>query len=462
MRFLTTTRVCCLLSVVCSDAYVNNASPSSFFPQAFQSDGAVKPLDGIPLSSGMLGNLIPRISNLELGFQYYFGNKARTGQVSGDYLLPISLSNDSVLFGEAHGNYWDFGQKPPGGTNNRVDLSVGGGFRKMMNDGLLFGVNGFYDSSRLFSKWYSSGGVGLEMAANVSGSDAIDLNLNWYGDLFSSDSILNAFRNKGGSYDIEAGYSHALFNQALDLRLKLAAYQFDVGNNVYGYKTGADLTTRDGVFTLRYEYGNDRVNGAWNTIGGFVNIGFQLENVLKGESPMTMPEPIFKSPRNLRRMLTQKVKRDWNQPYGMVGAGGSCSTTRFFGTVNMKLYSVGGPEWIFDTPDGGLHFDPVPLACLDPGKKIIVSFHWKFGNPISGPLKPYGEVDNNSRGVFLPPQTWSGQEGDGAILSRDTQQVFFDGGGDPNLLQIIMVELGLPPFTGGSLVLSNVTIRFNQ
>ncbi len=160
--------------------------------------------------------------------------------------------------------------------------------------------------------------LGLEMAAITPGDGAIDLNLNWYGNLFSRDGFINAFRNKGGSYDIEAGYSHPLFNQALDLRLKLTGYQFDIGNNVYGWRTGADVTTRDGVFTVRYEYGRDRVNGSYNSIGGFVNIGFQPENILQGENPFISPEPIFQSPRNLRRMLTQKVKRDWHQPASVV------------------------------------------------------------------------------------------------------------------------------------------------
>ena len=153
------------------------------------------------------------------------------------------------------------------------------------------------------------------MAANVGASDAFDLNANWYGNIFSSTDILNAFRNKGGSYDLEAGYSHALFNSEYDLRLKAAGYQFDTGNTVSGYRTGADLTTKNGMFMLRYEYGNDRINGSWNNVGAFVNIGFQMENIIKGESPFTAPEPVFKSPRNLARMLAQKVKRDWNQQY---------------------------------------------------------------------------------------------------------------------------------------------------
>ena len=146
------------------------------------------------------------------------------------------------------------------------------------------------------------------------GDDAVDLNFNWYGNLFNKNVLVNAFRNHGGSFDVEAGYSHALFDHALDLRLKFAGYQFDVGNAVYGWRGGADLTTRDGMFTLRYEYGKDRLNGSYNTVGGFVNVGFQLENLFSGESPFMMPEPVFRSPRALRRLLGLKVKRNWHQP----------------------------------------------------------------------------------------------------------------------------------------------------
>ncbi len=42
----------------------------------------------------------------------------------------------------------------------------------MMGANTFVGVNGFYDTSRLFNKWYSLGGVGLEYAANIAGDDA--------------------------------------------------------------------------------------------------------------------------------------------------------------------------------------------------------------------------------------------------------------------------------------------------
>lgn len=326
-----------VLVVACSFFTLADAQglPQIVPPAAPSNDcGCPRADNAIPVSSGMLAPFLPKIPNLEFGFLYSFGNNVRTGRFTADYVLPYQLSPDSVLFGEAHAEGWDFWKRPdvsittPAGFTtttstayNRIDLSFGGGYRTMLGANTMLGVNSFYDTSRLYNRWYSSGGVGLEFAATASGDDAIDLNFNWYGNLFNRDVLVNAFRNKGNSFDVEAGYSHALFDQALDLRLKLVGYQFDIGIPVRGWRGGADLTTRDGVFTVRYEYGSDRLNGQYNTIGGFVNVGFQLENLLNGESPFTMPEPVFRSPRDLRRLLGLKAKRNWHQPEAVVLAG---------------------------------------------------------------------------------------------------------------------------------------------
>jgi hypothetical protein len=318
---------CALFTFVDAQGLAQFPGPSNPLGLSGRPEGA----EAIPLSSGMLAPFLPKIPNLELGFLYSFGSNVRTGRFSADYVLPFRLSSESVLFGEAHAEGWEFWKRPdlsiasPAGfttttsaTNNRVDLSFGGGYRTTLGEGTFLGVNGFYDTSRLFSKWYSSGGVGLELAANIAGDDAIDLNFNWYGNLFNRDVLVNAFRNKGNSFDVEAGYSHALFNQALDLRLKVIGYQFDIGTPVRGWRGGADLTTRDGMFTLRYEHGSDRLNGDYNTIGGFVTVGLNLENMLRGENPLSLPEPVFRSPRDLRRLLGLKVKRNWHQPESVV------------------------------------------------------------------------------------------------------------------------------------------------
>jgi hypothetical protein len=287
---------------------------SNRFQPAAACPGVLPGCETIPLSSEMFRGFLPPIPNLEAGFIYSFGPSVRSGRGTLDYLLPFSFSGTDALFGEIHAEFQDFWKKPAGGANNRIDLSFGGGYRRMVSENTLIGANGFYDTSRLFGDWHSSGGFGLEMISIHSGDDAIDLNFNYYGNLFASEGFVNAFRNKGNSFDVVAGYSHALFNQSLDLRLKATGYQFDVGSSATGWRVGTDLTTRNNMLSFRYEYGYDKINGAYNTVGGFVNVGFSLENILKGESPFTAPEPIFQSPRNLKRYLAQKVKRNWHFP----------------------------------------------------------------------------------------------------------------------------------------------------
>jgi hypothetical protein len=377
-----------LILLVCSVFTVADAQGLPEFPgQSNPSNrcGCPRGDDGIPVSSAMLSPFLPKIPSLELGYLYYFGKNVRTGRFTADYVLPFHLSPDSVVFGEAHGEGWGFWKKPtvtittPAGfttttstASSRVDLSFGGGYRTMLGRNALVGVNGFYDTSRLFNQWYSSGGVGLEMAANVAGDDATDLNFNWYGNLFSRNGLINAFRNKGNSFDVEAGYSHALFNRSLDLRLKLIGYQFDTGTQVRGWRGGADLTTRNGMFTLRYECGSDRLNGTYNTVGGFVNVGFQLENLCNGQSPFTLPEPVFRSPRNLRRMLGLKVKRNWYQPEAAILARSFYTPTPPECPNLITWYSLTDyPEYI--TPQAMLL---TPGPCI-PAHVSVVRVCWR-------------------------------------------------------------------------------------
>jgi len=219
-------------------------------------------------------------------------------------------------------------------------------------DSTLVGVNGFYDTSRLGNRWYRSGSIGLEMAALLPGNDEIDLNFNYYGNLFQGrSSIVNAIRNGTGNFDVELGYSHELGEGGPDLRLKLTGYQFDVGTKVYGWNAGAEVTQRNGMFSVKAEAGRDEINNTYYTVGGFVNVGIQLERLLSGESPVTSPEPIFKSPRNLRRLLTRKVMRAWHQPSEAVVASRSTTAAGVcwqspLGPVNIGPGFSGGPVFI--------------------------------------------------------------------------------------------------------------------
>lgn len=301
--------------------------------------------DSVFLSPALFEGILPPIPNLEIGYLYNFGSRVRSSRFTLDYVLPVPLSEDSVLFGEAHSEWHNFWKTlrglmigswtvpkdfiPP---DTRADISLGGGYRRLFNPNTLIGVNGFYDASYLGGRWYSSGGAGCELAMSLSGNDALDLNFNWYANLLSRTTFVNAFRKGPSNYDLEVGYSHELWDGGPDLRLKATGYQFSVGSTwtdetvltqgwtgpIYGWNFGAELKSRSGAFTLKYETGFDRANAHYHTVGGFVNVGLQLERLLSGESPFVMPEPIFRSPRNLRRWLTRKVQRNWFQPSSVV------------------------------------------------------------------------------------------------------------------------------------------------
>ncbi len=300
-----------------------------FLPRGLSDQGVRQgDSDTVSISSGMLPSILPSIPNLQVGYLYNFGPNVRSGRFTADYLLPFDLTGASTVFGEAHTEFQSFWNA--GGFNNRVDISLGGGYRTLLRRDTLLGVNGFYDTSRLGGAWYSSGGVGFELAAIIAGNDAIDLNFNWYGEIFNSTVIRNAFRYGPSNFDFQAGYSHETWNGGPDLRLSATGYKFDAGSSVYGWNAQAELKSRDGMLALRYNVGHDRINRTYQTVGGFVNLGFQLENLLKGESPFTSPAPIFRSPRNSPIILTQPVNRNWHQPGAAVvsrgedRAGGPC------------------------------------------------------------------------------------------------------------------------------------------
>jgi hypothetical protein len=315
--------------------------------------------DTVNLSSRLFQDLLPKIPNLEFGFNYAFGSNLRQSRWSVDYVLPVALGNDATFFAEAHGesvslktstwvpflnNFW---QQTPPGNQSRLDLSFGIGYRRIFSQDLLLGVNAFYDTTRLYgTSWRSSGGYGLEMAANGPGDSAIDLTFNYYGNVyggynsrgsvFPTFNIIDGIQSGEANYDIEAGYSQPIFEQAFDLRLKVTGYQFALNDSKkYGMKSGAELTTADGVFRISMEGGHDPVMGSYGNVGGYVNVGFQLEKLLYGESPFGYPEPVFKSPRNLRRLLARPVHRLWVKPATVV-ANSNCQ-----GLPDDSMFNVG-------------------------------------------------------------------------------------------------------------------------
>jgi hypothetical protein len=322
------------------------------------------------VSNGMLQDLLPVIPNLQFGYFYNFGKDVSSGRATIDYTRPFHLSERSVVFGEAHTEISDFWETFKGSTNNRVDVSLGGGYRHAFSNAALVCINGFYDTSRLGGRWYSSGGLGLQMAAELPGNDALDVNFNWYGNLFQSSVIRNAFRNGPSNYDFQAGYSHELWDGGPDVRLSATGYRFDAGQRAYGANAAAEIKSRDGVFFIRYAVGHDKINRTYQTIGAMVNVGFTPENLLKGESPFSMPQPIFRSPRNLLSWLdsTMSTVRNFSQPASALisQASRTTSVTPLTVTVVVPAIAVGGFRIVFLST-------PIQITDLAPYNTLTIT-----------------------------------------------------------------------------------------
>jgi hypothetical protein len=357
--------------------------------------------DSLFVSDRLFPGILPLIHNLQFGYFHSFGKRVASSRFTADYLLPIGIGNDSVVFGEAHTEFQGFWKT--NAYNNRTDVSLGGGYRTILTDRALVGVNGFYDTTRLGDRWYASGGIGLELAALLPGNDALDLNFNWYARPYDGNVIRNIFRYGPGNFDVEAGYSHELWEEGPDLRLKLAGYKFDNSVQISGWNTGAEIKSRDGVFSLKYEVGSDKIAQTYHTVGASVNVGFILENILEGKSPFQLPEPLFKSPRNLRRLFTRNVIRNYVSAMSSlttasarelgVGAGvltyaailpghyGAYYTATYFFNVSPSTPPPGTPTQLSFT----LHWTQ---ATSEPYGQLFVA----FPAPYPGDVLSYGPV----------------------------------------------------------------------
>jgi len=276
--------------------------------------------ENISISSGMFQSILPKIPNLQLGYNYTFGPQLRAGSASADYLLPVKIDADTTVYGEAHGEFQTLSISQPGSPNNSTELCFGGGYRRMLGKDTLVGLHSFFNTAKLSGTWYPSASAGVEFASMISGHDAIDFIFNWYGKALDATifgttpayAASAATANFGNAnFDFQVGYSHELYNGGPDLRLSATGYKLECGSNVYGYYGGAELKSRDGVYVVKYDVGYDNAFDVYQSVAAFVNMGFQLENLLDGKSPFVKPKPIFQSPRNMTTLTQAKPSRNW-------------------------------------------------------------------------------------------------------------------------------------------------------
>jgi hypothetical protein len=250
---------------------------------------------------------LARSASFKTFYLHTFDQSRNYGRFALDFLFPFRTVNTNTYFAEFHGEFEHPDYLRP--SSHRTDLSLGLGQRLIGNGDFLLGVNAFVDTSSVYDKWYWSGGVGFETALNISKTSnypfgALDLSLNLY---------------KGGGLDLESGVS-LLLGDHFDLRLNLAKYRFYDGDYILGWRGGADLRASGGLFGLKYEFGQDRVNSSYHTIGASLCVPLQLENLLEGKWPFSYPNSFLRRGLHFEDLAKGNVTRNWRQHQTVVTA----------------------------------------------------------------------------------------------------------------------------------------------
>jgi len=248
-----------------------------------------------------------RSASFKTLYLYTFDQSRNYGRFALDFLFPLRTVNTNTYFAEFHGEFEqpDYLHR----SSHRTDLSLGLGQRLIGNGDFLLGVNAFVDTSSVYDKWYWSGGAGFETTFNMSKTSnylfgALDLSLNLY---------------KGGGLDLESGVS-LLLGDYFDLRLNLAKYRFYDGDYILGWRGEADLRASGGLFGLKYEFGQDRVNSSYHTIGASLCVPLQLENLLEGKWPFSYPNSFLRRGLHFEDLAEGNVTRNWRQHQTVVTA----------------------------------------------------------------------------------------------------------------------------------------------
>lgn len=238
------------------------------------------------------------------GAAYRSAGQERSGRFMMDFVLPARVGSSSVLFFESRAEYRDPLFRIADSPERRFDLGMGVGWRKVWDDRVMIGINGFWDTSRMYGDWYSSPGFGFEFAAATYRSI-------W-------DITLNVYR--GGGIDLKGGVTLPILEDHLDMRLYAEKYRFFDGEFILGSKAGVQISSPNRLITISYEYGQDSRNPEYHAIGCSLTVPFSLEKAFAGKNPFEVPVSKSSAVRYAQRVQSEGVKRAWSNPDTVVEA----------------------------------------------------------------------------------------------------------------------------------------------
>ena len=235
--------------------------------------------------------------------------------VNVDYFVPLQAWSDKSIFFSPRVSF----------TSNRESYSLGAGMRHLLTTDALVGIHAFHDWIRPRGSqggFLKEAGVGLEFSALPGNFADFNLSINAYVPVnekhrASAQGRVVVKEVMPYGVDTQAGLLLPPLIDWLDIRLDGQAYSYRGDEtNMWGYKTGLSLTSRDGLFTASIQRGLDNVVGESYEAQAGITLAFDWKELLNGANPLSAPyeaSPI-RFNRKLRDSLGSRVVRQHDLP----------------------------------------------------------------------------------------------------------------------------------------------------
>ena len=135
------------------------------------------------------------VPNLQTGYDLLLRQANwRVGYFTLDYLLPIRLTENSIVFGTAHSEFQGSSTNLTRRADEQVFLSMGGGYRSLVRKNISWASTAFTTLLGLPIGGCLPAEQGLKWPCLMAGHDSLDMHINWYGDLSEGD-LINQYRD---------------------------------------------------------------------------------------------------------------------------------------------------------------------------------------------------------------------------------------------------------------------------
>ncbi len=248
-------------------------------------------------------------------FSASFDKWTRLPTVKTECFLPIKAWPDKTIFFTPRVNL----------NGRNESYSMGAGVRQLITSEMMVGFHTFYDWTRPRRSdldYLREAGAGIEFSALPGYFSDLNLSANVYFPLNSREEIKNggaSFLNETLPAGADARISLLLppIISWLDFRLDASTHRYVGRNsNISGYRTALSVNSRDGLFNMTLEQGEDSLLGHNYGISAGIRMAFDWQALINAKNPFSAPYQYSDTRynRKIRNSLFSKVNRKYDLP----------------------------------------------------------------------------------------------------------------------------------------------------